>query len=158
MLKKVATTIFVLASMVLVGCAGMGPKQTAGTVIGGGLGGVAGSQIGSGSGRIVGASVGTLLGAMFGGYVGQQMDQTDEMMAKRNAQNVLENGRDGYSREWVNPNTARWGDSTVLNTRSGPGGPCRTLSSVAYDDFGNVMGREQVLYCRQANGTWAPVR
>jgi surface antigen len=155
MIKKISVALFFSAALVLVGCAGMGPKQTAGTVIGGGLGGLAGSTIGHGSGQVAAAAAGALLGSMLGGFVGQQMDQSDELMARRNAQRVLDMDANGASGSWRNPNTAWSGESTVISTDR-TNGNCRMLHSVTFDDFGEEVGRERVLYCRGANGQWAP--
>lgn len=65
-------------ALLLAGCDSMGPKQTAGTLIGAAGGALVGSQIGGGSGQIVGTALGTLGGAALGSYVGKSMDDKDK--------------------------------------------------------------------------------
>ena len=62
MLVKKIIVVAVTGAM-LSGCAGMGEKETAGTVIGAGTGAVVGAQVGGGTGQVVAIAVGTLLGA-----------------------------------------------------------------------------------------------
>ena len=72
-------------SIILTGCAGIGPKQTMGGVGGAALGGLAGAQIGKGKGKLVATSVGTALGGMLGGSVGQHFDNEDKKIADSQA-------------------------------------------------------------------------
>ncbi|PKO71648.1 MAG: hypothetical protein CVU23_05905, partial [Betaproteobacteria bacterium HGW-Betaproteobacteria-17] len=52
-----------VAALALTGCATDGPREQAGTIIGGVLGGVLGSQVGGGHGRTVAIIAGALAGA-----------------------------------------------------------------------------------------------
>ncbi|MEE8202858.1 MAG: glycine zipper 2TM domain-containing protein, partial [Alphaproteobacteria bacterium] len=67
-----------------------GPKQTVGTLVGAGLGGLAGSQIGGGKGKLVAVGAGVLLGGLLGSEVGKSLDKADQLYAERNAQQTLE--------------------------------------------------------------------
>ncbi len=55
------------AALSLAACASdQGDKQTLGTLIGAGLGGLAGSQVGSGTGQLAAIGAGVLLGGLLG--------------------------------------------------------------------------------------------
>jgi osmotically inducible lipoprotein OsmB len=72
--KKAAA---VLLAIGMTGCAApgyYGPNQAAGTLIGGGVGGVLGHQIGSGNGRTAATIGGAILGAGVGSAIGQSVD------------------------------------------------------------------------------------
>lgn len=68
-----------LAATMLVGCAGAGPNQTGGAIIGGVAGGVIGSMFGGGTGRLVGTGIGAALGTAVGSSVGESMDRQEQM-------------------------------------------------------------------------------
>ena len=83
--------IVALFPIILTACGSLGgAKQTGGTLLGAGLGGLAGSQIGGGKGRLAAVAVGTLLGAFVGNKVGQSLDRADRLFAKQTAQQSLE--------------------------------------------------------------------
>jgi len=70
--------IVLLSVATLSGCAGMGPKQTGGTLIGAAGGALIGTQFGGGSGQLIGTAIGATAGAIGGGYVGKQLDDDDK--------------------------------------------------------------------------------
>lgn len=77
-MKKIISVALALA---LAGCAGAGPNQTGGAVIGATAGGLLGSMIGGGSGRIAGAAAGAAIGGLAGSAVGANMDQQQRYSA-----------------------------------------------------------------------------
>ncbi len=137
--------------MILMGCEGMGPKQTGGTVIGGAGGALIGSLFGSGTGRLVGVGVGAVLGSLLGSYVGKQLDDQDLAYAQDNAVHTLNRGgAEAYT--WRNPKTGRYGESIVISTS--PDRSCRTLRTITYDNRSIEIGRETRTYCRGKGGNW----
>lgn len=151
-MKKISAACVLTASIVLVGCEGMGPKQTAGTVIGGAGGALIGSTIGGGSGRVVATGVGAVLGALFGSYVGQQLDDRDRILAHDNAVVVLDRAPVAQSHTWRNSRTGRYGESTIISTNAD--GSCRTMRTITYNRRGVEIARETQTYCRNPAGTW----
>ena len=140
--------IVLVAAVPLVACAG-GPKQTAGTVVGGALGGVLGSQVGGGAGRTAGIIVGTILGGFIGQDIGRSLDEADELRAAH----VLEKNRTGQSSTWVNPDKGTEVTMTPVKTYQQPGGEyCRE-----YQTQVTVGGKSEKAYgtaCRQPDGQW----
>ncbi len=147
--------ITILAALFLVtGCiAGQGPKQTGGTFIGAGLGGLAGSQIGRGSGRLFAVGLGTLAGALVGNEVGRSLDQADQAFAHQTEQVALETVPTGSSIAWSNPDTGHAGTVTPTRTYRAPTGAyCREYQHTVY-----VGGRAENAYgtaCHQPDGSW----
>jgi len=72
--KKVA--IAALLAVSLASCAGRGPNETGGAVLGGALGGVVGSQFGQGRGQLAMVGLGALLGAFAGSQAGKSLDKS----------------------------------------------------------------------------------
>ncbi len=67
MMNTTRTAIALAAMVSLAACANDScQKQTFGTLIGAGLGGLAGSQIGSGTGQLAAVGAGVLLGGLLG--------------------------------------------------------------------------------------------
>lgn len=133
--------------ILLSACAAGGPKEEAGMVIGGTLGGLLGAQVDHGA-RTTAIIVGTLAGAAIGGAVGQSMDDTDRLKAAQS----LENVRTGVPSAWRNPDTGVDYEFTPTRTYETRAGPCReyTLDAV-------IGGRQETVYgtaCRQADGSW----
>jgi len=71
-MKKSMLIPVVAVSLVLTGCAQMGPNQTVGTGVGAVGGYAVGRALGGGP---VGSAVGAVVGATVGGNVGQSMDR-----------------------------------------------------------------------------------
>lgn len=63
-----------MTSLLVSGCANMGPGEKTGTALGGVTGALVGSQVGHGAGSVVGAGVGAAAGAVVGGAVGRSVD------------------------------------------------------------------------------------
>ena len=149
--------ISLLPLLLLSGCATVGPKEGAGTLVGAGTGALLGSTIGGGEGRVVAVAIGTLAGAIVGSQVGRSMDTTDRMMMERNAQYSLENTRTNTTTEWRNPDTGNYGATTPVETyQTSSGTYCRE-----YIQDVIVAGERQQAYgtaCRQPDGTWKIIR
>ncbi len=142
------------AALSLAACVSdQGDKQTLGTLIGAGLGGLAGSQVGSGTGQLVAIGAGVLLGGLLGNEVGKSLDKADIAYAERNAQETLEYQPTGATSSWVNPDSGNSGSITPTATYQSAGGEyCRE-----YQQTVTVGGEQQSAYgtaCRQPDGSW----
>lgn len=133
------------------------PKETGGTLLGGGLGALGGSQIGSGKGQLVAVAIGALAGAYYGGEIGKSLDHADKLYAERTAQNSLEYGKAGVASTWRNPDTGHSGTTTPVRTfQTASGENCRDFETAI-----NVDGKSETATgtaCRQPDGTWKVVR
>jgi surface antigen len=152
-MKTTRIAIALAAMVALAACANAGDKQTMGTLIGAGLGGLAGSQIGSGTGQLAAVGVGVLLGGLLGSEVGKSLDQADKLYAERNAQSSLESAPTGQSSNWVNPDSGHSGSFTPTQTyTSAAGQPCREYQSTV--TIGGEIEKVYGTACREADGTW----
>ncbi len=152
MLKS--TAIALAAMLSLAACVtDQGQKQTLGTLIGAGLGGLAGSQIGSGTGQLAAVGAGVLLGGLIGSEVGKSLDKADQAYLANNAQSTLESAPTGMSSSWVNPDTGNSGSMTPTNTyATASGQPCREYHSTV-----TIDGQTEDVYgtaCREPDGSW----
>jgi surface antigen len=148
MLKRSFLVVPLVAAMVLPGCATEGPKEQAGTIIGGVLGGVLGAQVGSGSGRTAAIIAGTLAGGAIGGSVGRTMDDND----RRKVAETLEGVRTGVPVAWRNPDTGVQYAVTPTRTYDTASGPCREFTTESL-----IGGKREAVYgtaCRQRDGSW----
>ncbi len=153
-MKNTSIAIVFAAALSLGACVSdQGNKQTLGTLIGAGLGGLAGSQIGSGRGQLAAVGAGVLLGGLLGNEVGKSLDKADIAYAERNAQETLEYQQTGATSSWVNPDSGNSGSITPTATYQSAGGEyCRE-----YQQTVTVGGDEQSAYgtaCRQPDGSW----
>ena len=153
-MKNSSIAIVFAAALSLGACVSdQGNKQTLGTLIGAGLGGLAGSQIGSGTGQLAAVGAGVLLGGLLGNSVGKSLDKADIAYAERNAQQSLEYQPTGAISSWVNPDSGNSGSITPTATyRSETGRYCRE-----YQQTVTVGGELQSAYgtaCRQPDGSW----
>ena len=155
-MKKAIAICLVGAGLILTGCENMKPGQTLGSLAGGAGGALIGSQIGHGKGRLLATGVGAVVGSLIGGAVGSQMDQKDRSLAQENASQTLEYAPNNSVNTWKNPNTGRYGQSSVVNTNYRGQEPCRTLTTVTYDYNGVEIGQETRTYCRDRFGHWVP--
>lgn len=156
MLVKKIVVVALSASM-LSACAGMGEKESAGTLIGAGTGAVVGSQVGGGSGRVVGAAVGTLLGALVGGEIGRSMDRADQLAAQQ-AYQQAQTAPIGEPITWQNPDNGHYGSVTPVRegTHDQTGEYCREFQQTV-----TIGGRQEDAYgvaCRQPDGSWRIVQ
>lgn len=148
---KIAAAV---AAVVLLGaCADQGPKQQAGTVLGGVGGAVAGAQFGSGKGRLVGVAAGTLIGALLGSEIGKSLDRADMAYVQRTNQQAFEYGRSGTAQSWRNPDSGHYGSVVPRPAYQTSGGQyCREFQQTI-----TVGGRTEQGYgtaCRQPDGSW----
>jgi len=148
----------VITALLAAGCAtDAGQKETAGTLLGAAAGGLIGSQIGGGTGTLVAVGVGTFAGALLGREIGRSLDQTDQLMMERNAQQSLEYDRTYESSEWSNPDSGHYGSMTPTRTyQTAEGRYCRE-----YTQKVTVAGEEQEAYgvaCRQPDGSWEIIK
>ncbi len=144
----------VAVAFALTACAtDAGPKQTVGTLIGAGLGGLVGAQIGSGSGQLAAVAAGTLLGAFLGSEVGASLDKADQAYANQAAQGSLETAPSGQTSTWSNPDSGNSGTFTPTNSYEVSSGEyCRE-----YQQTVTVGGQVESAYgtaCRQPDGSW----
>ncbi len=128
-------------------------KQTLGTLVGAGLGGLAGSQIGSGKGKLAAVAIGALAGAWGGSEIGKSLDKADKLYAQRTAQNSLEYNKAGQVSSWRNPDTGNSGTVTPVSTYKGETGQnCREFETAIFVDGKQEKGIGRA--CRQSDGTW----
>jgi surface antigen len=152
-------SIVAFIAVFLAACAQMqdNPKQTAGTLVGAGLGALAGSQFGGGKGQMAAVAIGALGGAWLGGEAGKSLDRADKAYAQRSAQQALEHNAQGQTAAWRNPDTGHWGSTTPVQTyRTAAGEDCRL-----YETNVTIDGRTERATgraCRQADGTWRVIR
>ena len=142
--------VVLCCGLLLTGCATSGPKQEAGMVIGGVLGGLLGAQVDGRDRdlRNIAIIAGTLVGAAIGGSIGESMDTTDRLRVGQ----TLETVRTGVSSSWRNPDSGVNYRVTPTRTFSSDIGPCREYSVTAI-----IGGSEEEVYgtaCRQADGSW----
>ncbi len=142
------------AALSLAACVSdQGDKQTLGTLIGAGLGGLAGSQVGSGTGQLVAVGAGVLLGGLLGNEVGKSLDKADQAYAARTYNSALEKSATGHTTTWVNPDSGNSGTYTPVKTyQTDSGQYCREFQQTI-----TVGGRTEDAYgtaCRQPDGSW----
>jgi len=155
---RIGAVLLLVSALVLSGCAStMGPKESAGTFIGGVGGAVLGSQFGGGHGRLVGVAIGTLAGALIGQEIGRSLDRADQLAMENTAQESLEYSRSDHTRSWRNPDTGHSGTFTPTRTyREREGRYCREYTQTVM-----IGGEEHTAYgtaCRQPDGSWKIVK
>ncbi|MSP81368.1 MAG: glycine zipper 2TM domain-containing protein [Alphaproteobacteria bacterium] len=130
-----------------------GPKETLGTLIGAGVGGLLGSTIGSGSGQLAAVAGGTLLGAFLGNEIGGSLDRADQSYADQTAQRALETSPSGQTNTWNNPDSGHSGTLTPEPAyTSAAGEQCREYQQTV--TVGSQIQEAYGTACRQADGTW----
>lgn len=144
-------------ALALPGCATMGPKEQAGTVIGGAGGGLLGAQVGGGRGRLLGVAIGTLAGALIGQEVGRSLDAADRAAMESSAQRALEYNRIDEPSAWHNPDSGNRGSITPRKTyQTAQGQYCREYQQTVI-----IGGEEHQAYgtaCRRPDGSWEIVK
>ncbi|MFQ5959549.1 MAG: RT0821/Lpp0805 family surface protein [Alphaproteobacteria bacterium] len=156
-MKTTRIAIAFAAALALAACAtDQGPKQSFGTLIGAGLGGLAGSQIGSGTGQLAAVGAGVLLGGLLGNEVGRSLDKADQAYVARTAQYSLESAPVGTTSTWTNPDSGNSGSFTPTRTyEAAQGQYCREYQTTV-----TVGGATEEAYgtaCRQPDGSWKVV-
>jgi surface antigen len=149
-------TLLLAAALGLGACADAGPKQTAGTVIGGVGGALLGSQIGEGDTALIGAAAGALLGAWLGGEIGASLDEADRARAVQTAGVALDRNPDGQPASWSNPDTGNSGSTTPIRSYQTNGTYCRDYQTTIVSGGQTRSGTGTA--CRQPDGTWKIVR
>lgn len=156
-LMKMILAGILVSTLALSGCATMGPKEGAGSVVGGVGGAVIGSQFGGGTGRVVGTAVGAIAGMLIGQDIGRSLDRADHLEMQRTAQYSLENSRVDETRTWRNPDSGHSGTFTPKKTyKTERGQDCREYQQTIL-----IGGEEQQAYgtaCRQPDGSWKIVK
>ena len=154
-MKTTVLAATLVAAVALGGC--QMNKQTGGTLVGAGLGGLAGSQIGGGTGKFVAVGAGVLLGSLIGSSVGQSLDRADQQHIHYTTQEALEYEPDRNKRQWRNPNSNNAGWVEPQRTyQTAQGQYCREFTQNV-----TVAGKTQQAYgtaCRQPDGTWKIVQ
>lgn len=149
--------ILLILALALPGCASMGPKEGAGTVIGGASGAILGAQVGSGRGRLLGVAVGTLAGALIGQEIGKSLDRADRVAMEASTQRALEYNKTDEPASWHNPDTGHRGATTPRKTyKTAEGRYCREYQQTVI-----IGGEEHQAYgtaCRQPDGSWKIVK
>ena len=153
-IRKFAFVAALGVSMLSLGaCTHYGPKQTGGTLLGAGLGGLLGSQFGSGTGQLVATGIGVAAGGLLGNQIGQSLDRADQAYIYQ-ASERAQVAPVGETITWSNPQSGNYG--SVTPTREGvhqsTGAYCRE-----YQQEVVVAGRRQQGYgqaCRQPDGSW----
>ncbi len=150
--------LLLVTALVLYGCAStMGPKESAGTFIGGVSGALLGSQFGGGHGRLVGVAIGTLAGALIGQEIGRSLDRADRLAMENTAQESLEYSRTDQTRTWRNPDSGHSGSVTPTRTYREEGGRyCREYTQTVM--IGGEQHRAYGTACRQPDGSWKIVK
>ena len=97
-------------------CSQYGPKQTGGTLLGAGLGGLLGSQFGSGTGQLVATGLGVAAGGLLGNQIGQSLDRADQAYIYQASERATV-APVGETITWSNPQSGNYG--SVTPTREG---------------------------------------
>lgn len=152
---KTHAAIAVAAALALGACQTneLGPKQTAGGLLGAVGGAVIGSNIGGGKGTVAAVAAGTLLGAWLGSELGKSLDNADKAAMSQSTQRSLEKNPVGVSTSWSNPDSGNSGTVTPTRTYQAASGQyCREYTQTV-----QVGGQSEEAYgtaCRQPDGTW----
>lgn len=129
------------------------PKQTAGTLMGAGVGALLGAQMGDGKGKLAAVVIGTLGGAYLGSEIGKSLDAADRMYMEQNAQSTLEYSKTDDQSSWKNPDSGNSGTFKPTRTYASTSGQsCREYETTIF-----VGGREEIAKgtaCRQPDGSW----
>lgn len=153
-----------LAALALGGCANTGQggfgaanKETAGTLLGAGLGGLLGSRIGGGSGNAVATLGGVILGGFVGNEIGKSLDNADRAAMQARTIQTLEREPSGKRVAWSNPDSGHGGWVEARPAKAtAQGDTCREFTQTVV-----IGGKEQQAYgtaCRQADGSWKIVQ
>ncbi|WP_109122958.1 RT0821/Lpp0805 family surface protein [Azospirillum sp. TSO22-1] len=127
-------------------------KATAGTVLGGVVGGLAGSRFGGGSGKLVAVGVGTLLGAALGNMAGKSLDRADQAYVQRAEQQAYAAPM-GETIRWNNPQTGNSGTYTPVRDGYAPSGQyCREYQTTVV--IGGQPQNASGVACQQPDGSW----
>ena len=97
MRNAAAMSGMLLAATLLSGCMASGPREEAGTIVGGGAGalsgGLIGGALGGSTGAVVGAVTGGVIGGVTGNAIGRDLDERDRQMAYDAQMAAFESGQ-----------------------------------------------------------------
>ena len=138
-------------------CDTYGQKETGGTLLGAGLGGLLGSQFGGGSGKLVMTALGVVGGGLLGNSIGRSLDRADQSYYQRASQRAVA-APIGETITWNNPQSGNYG--SVTPTREGyqtsTGSYCREYQQEIVVGGQRKEGYGQA--CRQPDGSWKVVQ
>lgn len=151
-MKNILTlSLIIFISFSLQSCKNMN-KQGGGTILGGATGGLLGSQFGKGGGQLLATGIGALAGALIGGQIGGTMDEHDQLMSEKSANQALEFSPSGNKVEWQNPDSGNLGSITPTKTFKQENRYCREYIQEVV-----IAGKKGKAYgqaCRQPDGNW----
>jgi surface antigen len=156
-MKTPKIAIAALLVLSLGACDTYGQKETGGTLIGAGLGGLLGSQFGGGTGKLAMTALGVVGGGLLGNQIGRSLDRADQGYAQRASQQAVA-APIGETITWNNPQSGNYGSYTPTRegVQSTTGAYCRE-----YQQEVVVGGRRQQGYgqaCRQPDGSWKVIQ
>lgn len=82
----------------------------------------------------------------------RSFDEQDWALLENTVQQMLDQGADGDSQEWQNPETGNAGSVQVLDTRDTDEGICRNV--LITNTAKQKAGATRLIYCRQADSSW----
>ena len=146
-MKKIYSTILLIAVVVTSGCANQGVTGNKG-LIGAGAGAATGAVAGQAIGKNTESTlIGVALGAIAGYIAGNEWDKYDAQML-----NKIETTRSGETISWQNPDNGNQYRVTPQPVIAGSNETCRPTTMTAIID-----GRTETVHtksCRQPNGSW----
>ena len=81
-------------------------------------------------------------------------NETDWEILRETARDLLDNGDNGTSRSWSNPDTQNSGTITVINKGQIDGQVCRRIRFENIAGAKNLSGTGTYFLCKQEDGTW----
>lgn len=153
-IRKIAIAgLIALSALSLGACQTYGQKETGGTLIGAGLGGLLGSQFGGGTGKLVTTALGVAAGGLIGNHIGRSLDRADQAYLYQ-ASERAQVAPVGETITWSNPQSGNYG--SVTPTREGyqpsTGAYCREYQQEIV--VGGRIERGYGRACRQPDGSW----
>jgi surface antigen len=156
-MKTPKLAVAALMALSLGACDTYGQKETGGTLLGAGLGGLLGSQFGHGSGKLAMTALGVVGGGLLGNSIGRSLDRADQAYYQRASQQAVA-APIGETVTWNNPQSGNYG--SVTPTREGyqtsTGAYCREYQQEIVVGGQRKEGYGQA--CRQPDGSWKVVQ
>lgn len=156
-MKTPKIALVALVALSLGACDTYGQKETGGTLIGAGLGGLLGSQFGGGTGKLAMTALGVVGGGLLGNQIGRSLDRADQGYAVRASQQAAA-APIGETVTWNNPQSGNYGSYTP--TREGyqasTGAYCREYQQEIVVGGQRKQGYGQA--CRQPDGSWKVIQ
>jgi hypothetical protein len=82
----------------------------------------------------------------------ESFTQQDWELLRGAARTALNEGKDGDTVNWDNPESGNAGYAQVLTTERGNGGTCRMLQ--LFNESGGTQGSTRLRLCQMEDGTW----